>query len=98
MLGIYNLGIDLKALEAFAEGVGTAGLRECFSELRQLIALVSSGHPEQILDPAVQRQSFPHVRSPTLLAVLEKYKESPYRGLPNMKKKTVERLMGALQG
>ena len=75
MLGVYNLGVDLRYLELFAERVDIPSLIECFSELRQLVSLVMSGQPEQITDPALPVASFPHVPIPILLTMLEKYKE-----------------------
>ena len=104
MLGVYNLGVDLRYLERFAERVDIPSLFECFSELRQLVSLVMSGQPEQIMDPALRAASFPHVPIPILLTMLEKYKEgggggaaTKDLGLPKMRKRDLESLIGCLR-
>ena len=103
MLGVYNLGVDLRSLELFAERSETSDLCECFSELRQLVSLVLSGQPEQIMDPALRAASFPHVPIATLLALLERYKEggggaaTTELALPKMRKRDLETLISYLR-
>jgi hypothetical protein len=75
ILYIYNLNIDLKALEEFAKRQSTPGLNSCFSELRQFIDLILGGDVERILDKPTRDAKFPHLSNEKLVVLLDKFKD-----------------------
>ncbi len=78
MYGIYNLSLDLQMLEGFAQGCVVLNLRECFSELRQMLQLLLSGQLEEhALDPVVRFELYPYISLEKLARVLAKYREPP---------------------
>lgn len=73
--GLYNLSVDVAALEEFADSCGVLQLRECFAELRQTLGtLLHRDVHTLLLDAGLREGVFPKVQTAKLVAILEKYK------------------------
>ena len=71
--GIAALALDLKKLENFADNCGIIQLRNCFSELSELINIILSPElPILIENPTRRKTSFPKIDSTKLAIILEK--------------------------
>lgn len=73
--GLYNLSLDVAALEAFADACGVLQLRECFAELHQTLgALLHQDIHTLMLDASLREGVFPKIRTANLVNILERYK------------------------
>jgi hypothetical protein len=72
--GLYNLSVDLASLESFADSCGVLGLRECFSELKQLLAVLLHRDIDRLMKDAAYRSSLYAVDVQKLIQILERYK------------------------
>lgn len=93
-IAMYNLGLDIQALEEFASRQNIPRLMDAFSEIRQIVDLILSGDIEQILDKPTRDSKFPFVSTEKLVTILEKFKELgilnvTVDGVPKIKKSTV---------
>eukprot|EP00455_Lapot_gusevi_P034503 TRINITY_DN3803_c0_g1_i1.p1 TRINITY_DN3803_c0_g1~~TRINITY_DN3803_c0_g1_i1.p1 ORF type:complete len:119 (-),score=47.98 TRINITY_DN3803_c0_g1_i1:132-488(-) len=95
IIAIYNLHLDVMALEEFAQSCSIPDLETKFAEIRQLINLFLSGTVEQILDQPTRQARFPQLNLYRLAQIMDKFKDIGMfarlpPGLPKLKKKSVE--------
>lgn len=77
--GLYNLSLDVQALETFADGTGLPQLRTCFNELRWLTDALLDPDLPQLLSPEnenARRRKHPFLQLDLIANILEKYQGS----------------------
>ena len=104
--GIYNLSVDLAALESFADSCGIMQLRECFAEQRQTLGALLHRDIDTIMKDATLREGvYPKIDAMKLITILEKYKplgmgaqvKNSAVDLPYLDKKKVAEYVKALK-
>lgn len=73
--GLYNLNVDVAALENFADSCGIMQLRECFAEIRQTLgAMLHRDINTIMLDASLREGVYPKIHTAKLVSILERYK------------------------
>eukprot|EP00808_Paulinella_micropora_P012616 g43789.t1 len=101
-IGVWQLDQDLQALESFAQRCPIENLVEVFAELRQLINLFLSDHPDAILNETTRSTVYPFVSAAKLKTLVGRYKETGMMsrlppGLGPLRKKQLEQIVKQLE-
>lgn len=86
---VMGIDADVKVLESFAderyqsmglnELQGTTNLRQCLSEARQLVNLLTSSQPDLYLNPVIREKSYNALDYKMVVVIAEKYRDLPER-------------------
>lgn len=69
--GIKQLAEDINSLEQFMQKIKKGA--DYFAEMKQIIQLLLSEHPEEFLDPTKKKQLYPNIQNhATLLRIIDK--------------------------
>ena len=83
--GVVALEMDVKKFEAFADKSGVRHLRQCFTELRDLLAALLDADLVHMADNvALRKQMYPRLDPKRLATLLEKMAPTPQAALAGM--------------
>eukprot|EP01083_Nonionella_stella_P025803 71064_1 len=102
IIGIHNLGLDVRILETYAARCNIANLSDTLGELRQFVDLFISGDLPHFANPEVRQTKYPFLAVYKVIGIIDKFKNlsvfgSCPEGIPNVKRKDVDVLIKRLR-
>eukprot|EP00126_Sphaerothecum_destruens_P009191 Sdes_comp20459_c0_seq2m14681 len=99
----FNLLLDIKACEEFAQSLGVPHVMDSFLKIKQLTSLFASPDWTIFLQPSIRKENFATVKNSHVVTILEKINTIDsslfsFHKLDASRKKQIELLLCALSG
>lgn len=69
---VKNFDLDISTMESFIESLKNPMILDCFTELHQLLNLLSSPNPENYLNPSIKNRLYNRINIYHLIILFEK--------------------------